>query len=281
MKTDLRTFVSGIERLPSLPTVYYELVRAVGRSDSHIDEIAAIIRRDPSLTSRLLRIANSIFYGFPSEVTTLEEAVQLIGLSEIQDLVLVTSVIRAFDSVPSRLVDVASFWKHSVVCAIASALLAEHRRAPDSDRFFVGGLLHDIGWLVLFLSAPQESTQILQRCEAQGALTLEVENEVLGFDHAMVGAELIAMWELPRALGQMVGFHHNPGAASQAKEDVFTIHYADFIATALEFGKSGEFLPSPLQVPPGCEAFLVVDHKLEDLVMDLDKKCGQLFPFLV
>jgi len=281
MKHDLQTFVQSAGRLPTLPVVYYELVQVVDRPNSHIDDISEVIRKDPGLVSRILRIANSSFYGFASEIDTLEAAVQLIGLREIQDLVLVTSVIRAFEGVPPRLADVHSFWKHSVACAIASALLAEQRNLPEPDRFFVGGLLHDIGHMVMFLNAPEESRQILDQCEASCQVSSRVEIEVLGFDHALLAGELISLWKLPAFLVEVVRCHHNPSATKMGLRDAFIVHYADFIAHGLEFGNSGELFVSPLLVPAGCEDLLMTAEQAQRFVKELDTKCDQIFHFFV
>jgi HD-like signal output (HDOD) protein len=281
MKLNLQAFVQRAGRLPTLPVVYYELVKVVDRPNSHIDDISAVIRRDPGLVSRILRIANSSFYGFASEIDTLEEAVQLIGLREIQDLVLVTSVIRAFDGVPPRLVDVNWFWRHSVACAIASALLAEERRLPEPDRFFVGGLLHDVGHMVMFLNAPEESRQILDRCVEACQLSSRVEMDVLGFDHALLAGELISLWKLPTFLVEVVRCHHNPAATSLSWQDAFVVHYADFITHGLEYGNSGEVFVAPLLVPAGCEKLLLSGDQMQHFVRELDEKCEQIFSFFV
>ena len=280
MKMDATSFVRRTTKLPSLPALYYDLVRAISNPYAMIDEICGIIRRDQSLTSRLLKLANSAFYGLPTKVGTLQEVVQIIGLREIQDLVLATSVIKAFEKLPTHLIDVPSFWQHSIACGVASSLLAEQRRDPMPERFFVGGLLHDIGRLIMFLNAPDESREILLRCESQQELSLQIEREVLGFDHAMLGAELILLWKLPRSLVEMVGCHHQIPSSTANVLDAFTVHYADFIVSVLEFGNSAELYISPLLAPKDCARYLLADEQMEELVNELDRKCGEIFPAL-
>lgn len=280
MKWDVKTFVQRSTKLPSLPALYYELVQATQNLNTSIADISNIIRRDQSLASRLLRLANSVFYGLPTAVGTLEEAVQLIGLREIQNLVLATTVIKAFDKLPTRLVDVTSFWQHSVACGLASALLAEQRHDPLPERFFVGGLLHDIGRLVLFINAPLESQEILRRCEREAELSHKIEREVIGFDHAQLGAELVSFWKLPRPLVEMIGCHHNAAGSAAAFADAFLIHYADFLTSALEFGNSAELFVAPLLVPASCQSYVLEDDQLEFLVSELDRQCDDIFPIL-
>lgn len=280
MSAQLSSFIQRTGKLPSLPSLYEELVRAVQNPDSSIDDISAVLRTDPSLVSRLLRLANSAFYGFSTEISTLGEAVQTIGLREIQDLVLATSVIQAFDRIPARFVDTISFWKHSIACGVASALLAEHCNEAVPERFFVGGLLHDIGRLILFLNAPEASRQILERCEREHQVSYVVEREILGFDHAMIGAHIVAYWRLPVSLRDMVECHHAPSQASRGGHDSFLVHYADFIASSLELGSAGETLICPLIVPPNCTRLLLTEEQIDPLVDDLSIRCEEIFPIL-
>ncbi len=261
MKMDVQTFVQRIGKLPSLPIVYQELVSAIEHPNTSIEDIGHILRKDQSLATRLLRLANSALYGFPSEIATLEEAAQLIGLKEIRDLTLATSVIKAFEGVPPELVDVTAFWKHSIACGIACSLLAEERHDPASERFFVGGLLHDVGRLILFLKAPEQAREVHKRCEDSGELVIRVEMDVLGFEHAALGAELATLWRLPVSLREMVRCHHNPARSTGFGVDAYTVHFADFLTTALEFGNSGEMLLSPLVPQQAGDQRLIEDDR--------------------
>jgi putative nucleotidyltransferase with HDIG domain len=281
MKAEVSTFARKSGKPPSLPAICQELTAAVENPESSIEQVSAIIRKDQGLAARILKLSNSAFYGIPSQVGTLDEAVQIIGLREIQDLVLATSVISVFDKIPPKLVDVPSFWRHSIACGIAAALLAEAQHDPIPERLFVGGLLHDIGRLMLFVNAPEVSRQVLKRCEQEGALASQLERELAGFDHATLGAELIGQWGLPQTLAEMVGCHHSPSQAVVVTMDAFMIHYADFIVSALEYGQSGELSVSPLSVPRYCERCLLDDSRMEGLVKELDYRCEEVFPILL
>ncbi len=273
-------FVREIATLPSLPSLYYELVQNTQNGDASVNIVSGIIRKDQGLVSRLLRLANSVFYGLPLEVDSPEDAVQIIGFNEVQNLVLATSIIKAFDKMPSDQLDVSSFWLHSIACATASSMLAEQWYDPLPERFFVGGLLHDSGRLLMLLNAPEESREILSRCQAEGALAMDIERQVLGFDHVALGAELASNWKLPHSLREMVRCHHNPAAAAAHPKDAFFISYADFIVSVLEFGKSGEVFPYPLRVQPELEPFLLDPEQIPLVVDELEAQCAQLFPIL-
>jgi putative nucleotidyltransferase with HDIG domain len=279
MKTDVVTFAQRATKLPSLPSVCTEVSNAIEQPDSSVDDIAAIIGRDPCLVARLLKLANSVFYGFSAQVGTIEQAVQLIGLNEIRDLVLASSVVDCFDQIPPDLLNVQAFWQHSVGCALICALLARERNEPEPERFFVGGLLHDVGRLVMCLEAPQESHTIRERTDKEGRLPCLVEAEVLGFDHAMLGAELASSWELPKSLVQMIRQHHCPGKPMNSL-DTFLVQYADYITSSLGVGDSGERFISPLTVPPALKNCLLDDERLGNIIDELERQCEAIFPIL-
>jgi putative nucleotidyltransferase with HDIG domain len=279
MNRDVTTFVQQAGKLPSLPTLYYELNRAVEDPNSSISTIGDIVSKDQSLTSRLLKLANSALYSFPSQVETIEEALQLIGLREMRDLALATCVIGAFPNLPKNLVDPTEFWKHSIACGIASALLAEERHDPAPERFFVGGLLHDIGRLVMYLKAAPESLEILRRYESDTLPPHKIEVEVMGFDHAALGAELLSLWKLPLTLIEMVERHHRPAKAPVTMGDDATIHYADFIVSALEFGSSGETVLWPFSAEASQRA-LPDENRIEPLVSELETRWEPLCAIL-
>jgi putative nucleotidyltransferase with HDIG domain len=277
---DAAAFVKQAGKLPSLPTLYYELTQAVDDPKSSISTIGGVVRKDQSLASRLLKLANSAYYSFPSQVETIEEALQLIGLREMRDLALATCVIGTFKNLPEHLVSVADFWKHSIACGVTSSLLAERRHDPSPERFFVGGLLHDIGRLIMYLTAPRESERILAKYIDDKAPCCRVESEVLGFDHADLGAELLSMWKIPVALVEMVRRHHNPDLFHSAVIDGATVHCADFIVTAMEFGSSGEPYVTALSAE-ACQRAMLQEADVTMLVDEVEQRCDQLCSILI
>ncbi len=280
MTPSLAEFVRTAGKLPSLPAVYQELSRAVDNPDSSLSQIGEIIRKDQSLASRLLRLANSALYSFPSQIETVEAALQMIGLRETQNLALATCVIRAFSGLPADLIDPAAFWEHSIACGIASALLAEERHDPTPERLLVGGLLHDVGRLVLLIKAPELSRDILQRCEAEEAPVVPIETEVLGFDHAMLGGELLRMWRLPPSLQDMVRWHHLPAGATVGAYDAWTVHQADFLVSALEYGNSGEPLVGPPATTEAGRKGGIEECELATLAATVEARCAPLCAIL-
>ena len=129
--------------------------------DASAAEIGDVISEDPALTARLLKIVNSAFYGFPSRIETVSRAITIVGTLELLDLILAASVVKAFSGIPSELVDMDQFWEHSLYTGVTARVLAGRHRAPDTERYFVAGLLHDIGALVLYRQLPRQSRAAL------------------------------------------------------------------------------------------------------------------------
>lgn len=279
MQIDISSFIKNTGKLPSLPSIYFELSDAAENPDSSLTVVGNIVRKDQSLLSRLLKISNSPLYGFPSQIETIEDALRLIGMHEMRDLALATCVIGSFHNLPATLVNATDFWRHSIATGITSSLLAEMRRDPSPERFFVGGLLHDIGRLVMYLKAGPESAEILRRYEAGNLPPCAVETEILGFDHAALGAELLTAWNISPGIVEMVRWHHQPTAAIGVIGDDSTVHCADFITTALEFGGSGESSVSPVS-PEAIQQCLPDDTSMESLALEIEERCQQLCPIL-
>ena len=203
-------------------------------------DIAKIIREDPGLTARLLRIVNSAFYNFPSRVDTISQAVTIIGTQQLGALALATSVMQLFKGLPDGFVSMDSFWRHSVGCGLAARVLATLRRETNAERYFVAGVLHDIGRLVMFIKAPDASREALMSSREGKKLLYESERESFGFTHAVVGGVLLQTWKLPASLEEVVMFHHNPKAATKFPVEAAIVHVADIIAHAMELGGNGE-----------------------------------------
>ncbi|SDU09402.1 HD-like signal output (HDOD) domain, no enzymatic activity [Verrucomicrobium sp. GAS474] len=244
----IRRLLDGLTEIPSLPAIYMEIKREVDNPYSSITQIGEVISRDQSLTARLLKLANSAFFGFPRRIETISEAVSVIGLKQVRDLALCTKVIEMFEGIPDDLFDTTAFWKHSIGCGITARVLASYHREPNVERFFVAGLLHDIGRLVLCLGMPDKMGQALALSHSNGTFLYRAEREVIGFDHADVGAALMELWDLPESLSAAAAYHHRPGMALRFPLESSFVHLADLLAHAMELGSSGVDYVPPLSI---------------------------------
>ena len=227
-------------RVPSLPQIYQQLTVALDNPRSSTRHIADVIGSDSGLTARLLRLVNSAFYCFPSKVESIAHAVTLVGTQQIRDLALATSVMQMFKGIPADFVDMKAFWLHSVATGVVARVLASQRHEPNPERYFVAGVLHDIGRLLMYRAWPDETRAVLGQARRTRGPLLEIEREVFGFDHGLAGGVLLHTWDLPPALTEMTRYHHAPDAAGAHAEEAAVMHVADVVAAALELGHSGD-----------------------------------------
>lgn len=242
---DPELLVRSITKVASLPSIFTRLNDAINEHNTTNKDFANIINEDTAIAARLLRITNSALYNFPSKVETITHAITIIGTNQLRDLVLASSVIAMFKDVSEDVISMESFWRHSIACGIAARAIASLRREANIERFFVAGLLHDIGRLVLFMELPEYMDVVLQQRDAEGDMLYKHEREVIGFDHAQLGGLLLKAWQLPARLIEGVALHHAPMRAVQFPVEAAVVHAADVLANAMQLGSSGEkFVPA-------------------------------------
>ena len=195
MSTTPEDLVDQVTTLVSLPEVYVRLSALLDDPDATSADLGEVIRHDPGLATRLLRIVNSAFYALPSRIDDLTGAVTIIGRNDLRDLALATVAVETFDKIACDLVDMSTFWHHSVFCALIARLLGKRCNSHHTERLFGAGLLHDVGQLVIYHELPELARQALAGAEASDDGLYRAEKQVLGFTHAEVAREL----ELPTA----------------------------------------------------------------------------------
>ena len=247
MSTNITGLVKDVGSLVTLPDVFIRINELVENPDSTVAEIAKVVSQDPSFTVRLLRVANSSFYGFSSTVDTVPKAISIIGTSQIRSLALATSVASAFDGLPNSLVSMHDFWKHSLYCALIARILAKKAKRCDPDAVFTAALLHDIGELVIFNRMPKPAQDaILLVLDSGDEMPIYLaERQIIGFDHAQVGGELARQWKLPPMLEECVEFHHDIRGELRYPREVALVHIANVLALMAEVHTF-----DPQDVPP-------------------------------
>jgi len=226
----LEKLIDRSGKLGSLPAIVYRVFEAMDDPKSTASQIGKVINDDPALTARLLKLVNSPFYGFSGRVDTVYRAVALIGHKELRSVVVAASAIKVFDGIPSELVSMPVFWKRSLATAVVARVLAAFKREKEIERFFIAGLLHDIGSLLLYLQLPEEMTQVLHQQRTDGVELSKAEKDVIGYDHTEVGGALLKKWNLPALICHSVRFHQTPEKAPAAeKSAAWLIHLAKLI----------------------------------------------------
>ena len=234
--TNIAELVKGGGDLVTLPDVFIRINQMVEDPDSTLEDIAKVASQDPSFTVRLLRIANSPFYGFSSAIETVSRAVTLIGTSQVRNLALSTSVSSTFAGLPNELVSMDNFWHHSLYCGLVARILANRVRKCDPEAVFTAGLLHDVGELVIFNRLPVQAKEaLLLVLDSGDELPIyEAECQIMGFDHAQVGGELARQWHLPPMLTDCIAHHHDISHAQHSSRETAMVHIANILALMAE-----------------------------------------------
>lgn len=279
MTTDLQKLVSQSKQISSLPTIFYQINEAVEDPECSFVEIGEIISGDPSLSARLLRIVNSSYFGFPNKIETITHAVTIVGMAQLRDLALATTVVNQFKGIPKNLINMEKFWLHSVATGLTAKVIAIYRRETNVDRFYVMGMLHDLGRLLLLLNIPDSIKTIMEKYELGGTM-YDVEEEVLGFNHSAVAGELMKSWQLPEMLQEAVAFHHNPEQAPHYPIAASIVHVADFIVHGMELGSCGERYVPPLN-PKAWELLELPPSLLSPIMEQVDRQVGEAVEFFL
>ncbi len=230
------TFITQIESMPALPTVAFRVMNVTADPKSTANDLMKIISPDVSLTTKILKIANSPFYGLAKEISSLQHAVTVLGFKEIKNLVISTVAFESFKSLKqSDNFNINKFWKHSFCCGIAAKIIATELKCSGNE-LFVAGLIHDIGKLAMYIAFPAEFekyTELITPLKIKYTV-FEVENDIFGMPHDEAGMKLLEKWLFPENLISAVGFHHHPEKADNNSISPVIIHIADILAHIYE-----------------------------------------------
>jgi putative nucleotidyltransferase with HDIG domain len=220
--------VSGIESLPSIPSLYSEVLQEINSPEGSLNKVGEIITKDFGMSAKILQLVSSSFFGLPTHVSNPVRACQLLGLETIKALVLSVGIFSQFSK--SRDFSVDALWEHSMSTALlARDMAVKANLGQDSvDDAFMAGLLHDIGKLILMDKTPEEFRQICELANSTNCSALEAEQRVLGTTHAQVGAYLLGIWGLPEPIVEAVAWHHSPKNRHGGTLDTITaVHLAE------------------------------------------------------
>jgi len=238
---DLNKIVRKIRDLPTLPRTVLRITEIINNPRSSAKDLASVITEDQILTARLLKLVNSAFYGFPQQISTVTNAVVLLGFDAIRNLLLTTSVFDIF--IKKQKVDkekLEKFWDHSLSCAVGAKVIGSYLRYEKVEELFVAGLLHDIGKVIEMLYMPEAFEQIEQIVNNENILIRQAEEEVLGFTHTEIGELLAKKWGMPDKLAKAIAFHHQPEMADGHLFEAGVVHLSDILTRALNAGSGGD-----------------------------------------
>lgn len=233
---------AAVKQLPSLPSVVLELMRSLDQEDAGTATLANKLAKDQALAARVLRVANSPFYGLPGEIASIRDAITVLGFRAVQSLVMTAAFTTCFTPQQGTGFDHQVFWRHSIGAALAARELARCA-GRNVEAAFAIGLLHDIGYLVLATCFPEQTNQVRAYQHQHDCCAADAERDVLGLDHASIGAALAARWRFAPAMQEAIAYHHCPD--DQTADSMAGIaHYSDFVAHALGLAKDeNEMVP--------------------------------------
>ncbi len=234
-------YLDKIEGIPSLPTIVMELITLVDNPMASVGQIEELMKKDQGLTLRALRIANSAFYSIPGGCTTLGRAITFLGCNTVKQLVVSAAVCDAFKDLKSEVFDIKEFWRHSVVTAIISQILAKHLDSVVADEVFICGLIHDIGKLALLMVDKEglEKTYILAREQNLNSIQAEIEGNFPS--HAHWGQVLAEKWQLPILIQSTIKDHHSSRHALRMSSDPEINFIVDLVLLANQLGHATGF----------------------------------------
>jgi putative nucleotidyltransferase with HDIG domain len=257
--------LSGCASLPSLSTIDSALRDLLDADQRYNSQIAEIVRRDPSLTTRLLRLVNAVYYGAGKPARNIDEAVFYLGVRKIRQLAMVTQIIEDFQKLAQgHCFPWREFWRHSIATALMTREITHTLESPDDEMDYIGGLIHDVGKIVMASAFPAHFEEIYHCRAEEGGDLIGLEREVLGVDHADLGAMYLRRQGLADAYIEIVQLHHAPHLARYQTNVTAAVHVADLLVRHRKIGDSGNHAAVPSDSwldSPGWK--ILVGHRTE------------------
>ncbi|MFY9270748.1 MAG: HDOD domain-containing protein [Candidatus Manganitrophaceae bacterium] len=264
-RKEISRLVKDVRTLPTLPGMVTRLNTLSDDPKATIQEIARLISTDQVLSAKVLKLVNSPFYGFSGRVSTVSNALILLGVNVVRGLVLSSSI---FEMMEKNLI---GLWEHSFGAAVAASVVANRLKLSDAEEISTAALLHDIGKVIIKIKLGKEYDRLLGVVLENDRPMNEVESEQLDTDHAEIGEWLAKNWYLPPRLIEPIAFHHRVAQSSEYRVRTAAVHLADILVKASGFGFSGDEFVQPIQ-PAAREALGLTETALEGIVEEVEEK---------
>jgi len=234
--------------LPSLPSTITQLLKMTGSPESYAaSDLAQVIEKDPAMTSKMLRLANSAYYGFSQQIKTISHSIVCLGFDKVKSLAYTVDSNKILQGeLKSYGMAEGAMFKHSVATAIAARTIAERTKATDTEEIYIMGLLHDIGKFMIDQYASQEFASVLKIYQNEKIPFIEAEKKVLGFDHGDIGYEVAKKWNFPEEICEVIKYHHRPKESSINKRNVYTVCLANGLSKTMDIGEGSKSFENPV-----------------------------------
>ncbi len=247
---NITSVVRATENFPTLPTIYSALLELLSDIDTKISDIVNLISKDQATVLKILKTANASYYGFSSKVENITSAITLLGSYEIKDIVMTLTFIDLFKMTKlHQLIEPIDYWHHSIGVATISRRLGIALGASQTENYYLSGLLHDVGKLVMYLKFTAEYGKALQYAKSYDRTLLEAEEHVLGLNHQQIGEIIAEKWNLPADIKNAIRYHHDGVFTDGFESQTAVVHIANIGAKILNMGVSGNDIiekPNPI-----------------------------------
>ncbi len=269
MPVKLEHILKRIQVLPPLPTSAMRVIALTKNPATSAKELEHVIGQDPALAASMLRQANSAYYGYARRISSLQEAIVILGFQAIQGLAMASAVAPYLKTqLVGYEIEQDGLWKHSMITAIAAKNLCQKVKLPYGDVAFTAGLLHDIGKLVISIYVQEVGSYLIEKVTEAKLSFVELEEKVIGFNHATVGGYLAKNWNLPNDLVESISHHHEPSNSKTHADLASVIHIANGVASILGIGGGVDSFLNPIK-QEALDRLSIKDSTLEVIMADL------------
>lgn len=243
MTITVNKIADAVSELPALSTVVSKVLKITEDPGANASNLAEAIVLDPNLAASILKLANSAYYGFARHISTVSDAIVLLGFSTIRSLTVAASTYRIYDKeITGYALSKGDIWRHCLSCAMMSKLIALKTRYKVPEEAYIAGLLHDVGKIILGRFVEQDYEKIMSQVEAGKSTFSVAEKEILGFDHPTVGAKVAEKWLFPENLVDAIRYHHDPERSKKNSQLTDIVHIADATCLMMGIGLGGDGL---------------------------------------
>ncbi len=236
----------NLKRLPSLPFVVQKVIETLNSPKSSISSVAEIISKDQYLTSVMLKIANSAYYGYPRRIETVKQAIIIMGFKSVSDILLTISVLDIFNKSKIPGFNIVSFWEHAIGTAVAAKTIGKRVGYVPAEELFTPALLHDLGKVVMSSFFMEDYRDVIKDAIEGRKWIGNAESDVLETNHTNIGKIVAENWNLPEKIVSAIWKHHRPTHEKKYTRLVSIIHVADILSWALKIGSGGGSIPPKL-----------------------------------
>jgi putative nucleotidyltransferase with HDIG domain len=268
-KLTLNRVIDEVDELPSLPQVVVRVMELTDDPESTAFDIQEVLNQDQSMTAQVLRLANSVYYGYSRRIATVSDAIIMIGFNAVRSIVLAASVSKILKKeLKGYVMDEGELWKHSQATAIIARLLAKRVKFRSIELAYTAALLHDIGKLVLNSFMNEAYQEVISIVNEEKLPFNEVEDNIFGYNHATLGGKVAEKWKLPPDLSEAIACHHEPEKAEINPRLTAIVHVADAVTMQMGMGLGIDGLMYPL-FSESLELLGLTEHDLEAVMAEI------------